>query len=247
MLGSSLVRYFSEYLQVTAIHKGNYDSNIGKTFDILLNANGNSKRFWANKNPQDDFLASTVSVYQSIFDFSCERYIYISSPDVYEDHASPDYTKENQEIDPRNLQPYGFNKYLAELIVKKYRKKYLILRSSMMLGADLKKGPFYDIVHSNPLFVTSETRLQLISTHALAEIVKTLLEKQVLNAVLNVGGIGTFAFAKIKNYFNKNIHMSPNAEKQIYEMSVEKIKRLYPALKTSEEYLRDFLKDYLQE
>lgn len=247
MLGSDLVRYFRDYFQITAINKENYDVHIGKSFDVLINANGNSKRFWANKNPQDDFLASTVSVYQSIFDFPCDTYIYISSPDVYEHHTSPDYTKESQEIDPKNLQPYGFNKYLAELIIKKHKKKFLILRSSMMLGLGLKKGPFYDIVHGNPLFITSETRLQLITTHALAEIIKILLDKHVLNVMLNVGGIGTFAFVKINEYFKKNIHVSPDAERQIYEMSVEKIKHLYPPLKTSEEYLRDFLKDYLDQ
>lgn len=246
LLGSDLVRYFGENFQVTSIHKENYQTHLGKSFDILINANGNSKRFWANKNPQDDFLASTVSVYQSIFDFPSDTYIYISSPDVYEDHASTNSTKENQEIDPRNLKPYGFNKYLAELIVKKYKEKFIILRCSMMLGANLKKGPFYDVAHNNPLFVTSESRLQLITTHALFEIIKSLLAKRTLNVVLNVGGMGTFAFTKINQYFNSNIHVSHDAERQIYEMSVEKIKHLYPTLKTSEDYLKDFLKNYLR-
>lgn len=243
MLGSNLVRYFRRYFQVIAIHKENYDSHMGKSFDILINANGNSKRFWANKNPQEDFIASTTSVYKSIFDFSSDLYIYISSPDVYENHTGPEYTKETREIDPENLKPYGFNKYLSELIVKKYKKKFLILRCSMILGAGLKKGPFYDITRNNPLFATSETRLQLITTQAIAEIIKSLLGKHILNTTLNVGGMGTFAFTKINEYFDKDIHISPDAEKQIYEMNIEKIKHLYPFLKTSKEYLRDFLKE----
>lgn len=245
MVGSDLVRYFRESFRVTAIHKENYDSHKGKFFDVLINANGNSKRFWANQNPLDDFFVSTSSVYKSIFDFPCDSYIYISSPDVYENHTAPKYTKENQEIDPKNLLPYGFNKYLAELIVKKYKEKVIILRCSMMLGTNLKKGPFYDIFHNNPLFVTFGTRLQLITVHAIAEIIKSLLDKHVLNNILNVGGIGTFAFTKINKYFNSNIHVSPDAEKQIYEMNIGRIKHLYPFLKTSEKYLQDFLKDYL--
>ena len=244
MLGSDLILYFRKNFQVIAINKDNYHNHTGKFFDILINANGNSKRFWANQNPEDDFFASTVSVYQSIFDFPCDMYIYISSPDVYENHTGPKYTKENEEINPENLEFYGFHKYLAELIVKQHKKNFLILRSSMILGKNLKKGPFYDIVHNNPLFVTSETRLQLITTHAIAEIIKNLLDKHVLNNILNVGGTGAFAFTKINEYFDKNIHVSPEAETQIYEMSVKKVKHLYPSLKTSEEYLRDFLKDY---
>lgn len=244
MLGSNLVQYFRENFQITAIHKDNYNTNIGKSFDILINANGNSKRFWANQHPQDDFIASTVSVYKNIFDFSADLYIYISSPDVYENHTGPEYTKENEEINPKNLEIYGFHKYLAETIVKQHKKKFLILRCSMILGANLKKGPFCDIINDNPIFVTHQTRLQLITTHAIAEIIKSLLDKHVLNNILNVGGMGTFAFTKIKEYFDKNIHLSPEAETQIYEMNIEKVRELYVSLKTSEEYLQEFLKDY---
>lgn len=241
MLGSDLVRYLDAKFYVTPIHKENYRNHVGSSFDVVINANGNSKRFWANKNPLDDFVASTVSVYQSIFDFPCDLYIYISSPDVYEDHAGPENTKENTEIDPKNLQTYGFNKYLSELIVKKHKKKFLILRHSMILGMNLKKGPFYDIIHDSPLFITLKSKLQLITTRAIAEVIETLLENSVVNETINVGGKGSFAFTKIREYVDKEIQISPAAETQIYEMSIEKLKRLYPTLKTSEEYLQEFM------
>lgn len=241
MLGSDLIRYFRENFQITAIHKENYNAHVGKSFDVLINANGNSKRFWANQHPQDDFIASTVSVYRSIFDFSCGMYIYISSPDVYENHTSSKHTKEDKKNNPKNLQPYGFHKYLAELIVKEYKEKFLILRVSMMLGTSIKKGPFYDVINENPIFVTLQSRLQLITTHAVAQIIKTLLEKSVSNETLNVGGIGSFAFKKIKKYFDKEIRTVSNAETQKYEMNTEKVKYLYSALKISEEYLKEFL------
>jgi len=241
MLGSDLVKFLSPFFLVTPISKGNYISHIHKTFDVVINANGNSKRFWANQNPQDDFIASTVSVYKSIFDFHSDLYVYISSPDVYENHTRPEYTKENEEIDPKNLQPYGFHKYLSELIVKKYKEKFLILRSAMLLGTNLKKGPIYDTIHDQPIFITSKSRLQLITTHAMVEIIRTLLENFVKNETLNIGGIGTFTFEKIKQYLNKKNRISFGEEMQIYEMNVEKIKSFFPSLKTSENYLQEFL------
>lgn len=242
MLGSDLVRYLSEQFDITSINRENYQTFIGKSFNIVVNANGNSKRFWANQNPQDDFLASTISVYKSIFDFPSDTYIYISSPDVYENHTGVEFTNETQKINAENLSPYGFHKYLSELIVKKYKEKYFILRCSMILGTSLKKGPIYDITQNNPLHITLESKLQFITTRAISEIIETLLEKALANETINVGGIDTFAFTKTRGFFDREIQTLPEAETQVYQLNVEKLRRLYPLLKTSEEYLQEFLK-----
>lgn len=242
MLGSDLVRYLSSDFQVTPIDKIRYNSFVGTSFDIVINANGNSKRYWANQHPQEDLFTSTVSVIHSIRDFPCDLYVYISSSDVYEDHTTPSHAKEEEEIHPQNLSFYGFHKYVSELIVKKYKGKYLILRCSMLLGTKLKKGPFYDIIHNKPLVITRDSRLQLITTRTVAQVIETLLKKAMINETINIGGIGTFSFTRVSQFFDKKILVSDEAEKQLYEMNIEKIKHLFPTLKTSEEYLRSFLK-----
>lgn len=245
MLGSDLIKNLNPYFVVTPISKDNYLEHVNAKFDIIINANGNSSRFWANQNPQDDFINSTASVHKSIFDFTADLYIYISSPDVYVDHSVKKYTGENEKINSAKLSPYGFHKYLSELIVKKYVNKFLILRSSMILGTNLKKGPFYDIINNNPIFVTLDTRLQLITTSAISDIIQTLIKRKVVNETINVGGIGTFVFKKIHEYFNKNIQFSPEAQAQIYEMNVKKLRSLYPDLMTSDKYLERYMKSYL--
>lgn len=244
MLGSNLIRYLSERFDVTSINRENYQTFIGKSFNIVINANGNSKRFWANQNPQDDFLTSTISVYKSVFDFPSDTYIYISSPDVYENHTGVEFTNETQKINAENLSPYGFHKYLSELIVRKYKEKYLILRCSMILGKSLKKGPIYDITQNNPLHITLKSQLQFITTRAISKIIETLLDKSSTNETINVGGIGTFAFTKAREFFDHEIKILPEAETQVYQLNIEKLRRLYPLLKTSEEYLQEFLKNY---
>lgn len=241
MLGSDLVRYFSKTYNVTAINKRNYQYLVGNSFDIVINANGNSKRFWANQNPVEDFSASTVSVIKSIFDFPCDIYIYISSPDVYENHSEPKYTKESVSIDTHKLDAYGLHKYLAEQIVKKYCEKFLILRSSMILGSRFKKGPIYDVIKGNNLFITLRSKLQMIHTFAVAEIIETLLKESFKNKVINVGGVGTFSFFEVEKFIKKEIKISSDAKTQIYEMNIDQLKRFYPSLKTSEEYLREYL------
>lgn len=242
MLGSDLVKFLSSDYVVDAIDRDNYETRRGRAYDVLINANGNSRRFWANQNIAADFEASTVSVYRSLFDFGFKKYIYISSSDVYERHESPSTTSENQQVDPRLLSSYGFHKYLSENIVAHQARDYLILRCSMMVGTHLKKGPFSDVMNGIPLFIRLDSRLQLITTHAVADVIKTLLPGSVSSEVFNVGGVGAFPFSTVSRYAGREPIVSSDAERQEYEMDVSKLAGRY-ALKTSEDYVKDFFSD----
>lgn len=244
MLGSDLVRYLSSEFEVTPINKENYAKHIGSSFDVIINANGNSKRFWANEHPVDDFTASTLAVYKSIFDFTCSFYIYISSSDIYEDHSTINTTKEEQHINPQNLSSYGLHKYFSEIIVQKYIHNYIILRSSMILGENLKKGPIYDILQNKSLYVTKNSYLQMITTEEIASIIVFLLKGKNSNRVFNVGGKGRVSFEGIDKYFSSPISFDSKAQLQEYEMNTVKLQSVYP-IKTSEEYLKKYLKNKL--
>jgi len=239
MLGSDLVRFLDDRYIVHAIDRDNYEDCRGKEYDILINANGNSKRFWANEHIFEDFEASTISVYRSIFDFKFKKYIYISSSDVYNNHSSYIHTKEEQAIDAEILSPYGFHKYLSERIVQNNVKDYLILRSCMVLGMNLKKGPLYDIYNGSPLFISLDSWLQFITTGEIANIIMALIERGTRKQIFNVGGVGSFSLTDISRYVKEPVTVAKNAEKQEYEMDVSKLNGIYP-LKTSEQYLEQF-------
>lgn len=243
MLGSDLVHFLSGYFKVTSIHRGNYHKHIGDKYDVLINANGNSKRYWANEYPLDDFKASTLSVYESLFDFRHSIYLYISSSDIYNRHNSPITTSEKELINPNSLTPYGLNKYLSEVIIQKYAKKYLILRSSMILGRNIKKGPLYDMLHDKPLFISRDSRIQIITTHEISLIIKSLIRNKITNDTFNVGGLGAELVINISKYIPKEIHFHTRREKQDYEMNVEKINKLFP-LRTSMHYVQDYLRNH---
>lgn len=240
MLGSDLVTYLHPYFTITAVTRENYDSFLRSNFDIVINANGNSRRFWANNNILEDFTLSTTSVYKSIFDFTYDQYIYISTSDVYPNHISSRYTKETQQIETEKLSPYGLHKYLSEMIVKNHSKNYLILRSSMMLGSKLKKGPVYDILQKKPLFIAKESTLQMITTKEIAQCIYFLIKKKIKDKTFNIGGKGVVSFTDIKKFVALPVSFSKNAEKQEYEMNVSKLHSLYP-LKASKAYLQEFL------
>ena len=69
-------------IRCTTIRRDTYDTLRGSSFDILINANGNSKKYLAAQSPKEEFLASVVSVQQSLADFTYGLYIHCSSVDV---------------------------------------------------------------------------------------------------------------------------------------------------------------------
>ncbi len=241
MLGSDLVKFLGKDFATTAIDKENYGAHRGAAFDVLINANGNSRRFWANENPAEDFELSTVSVMRSFFDFHYKTYVYISSPDVYENPASPATALEHTPCDIRKLSPYGFHKRLGEELVTHYADNFLILRPAALLGTRLNKGIVYDITDENELYVTLDSRVQFITTDTVADIIKTLLEKKIRREVFNAGGVGTITPADVGVLAEKPVRVRDDAKLQQYEMSTEKIRGLYGALRTSQEYVKVFL------
>ena len=235
-----LAKHFDEVISIT---RENYSSCLG-TYDVIINANGNSKKYWANNNPIEDFEASTVSVYKSIFDFPCKKYIFISTVDVYNQSALLS-TAESTQIDSTLLHPYGFNKFLAETIVKKYTKNFLILRSSAIVGEGLRKGVVHDIISGNELFVVKESCIQCISCTAIASIINMLLKIDDTNTIINVGGIGTTSVEYMADLLKINPMISLEAKYQYYEMNVNKLKNLF-SLKTSNYYVKEVLNERME-
>jgi len=242
MLGSDLVKFLSDRYETHSIDRANYNEYSGRRFDVLVNANGNSRRFWANENPAADFELSVSSVARSLFDFKYSHYIYISSPDIYADPGSPATTREHSPGRFLALSSYGFHKRLSEELVQRYAESFLILRSAALLGTQLRKGVVFDIVQGNALFVMLDSRLQFMTTVAIADIIKTLLEKKVTGEIFNTGGVGAVTPKEIGELAEKPVRVRDDAARQQYEMNTEKIRSVYGALQTSEEYVKAFMR-----
>ncbi|MEK7115107.1 MAG: NAD-dependent epimerase/dehydratase family protein [Patescibacteria group bacterium] len=246
MLGSDLVKFLGQHYKITAIDKHNYQQYVGKNFDVLINANGNSRKFWANQNPYLDFEASTISVYKSLFDFKFKKYVYISSVFLYENFPvakiSAKNAFEDRELDVKNFSPYSLHKFLSEQMVKRYASDYLIFRCNTMIGKNAKKGVVFDILNNKELFITLTSKLQLITTKEVANIIHNLISKKISGEIFNVGGKGQLSFVKAEKFFQKKIKISANAEKQDIEQDVSKLNKIFK-LKTSEEYLTDFIEN----
>ena len=226
-VGSGFVRVCRELgWDCTVLSRDTYDQHVGERCDILVNANGNSRKPLAVKAPLEDFDASVRSVRRSLVDFAFDRYIYLSSCDVYPDCSSPDLTREDRPIDVRSQSPYGFHKYLAEQCVRHAAPTWMIARLGGFVGPGLKKNAIYDILHGGPLWLDPASELQFLSTDAAARLILDLAGQGFANDVVNVCGKGVIRLAEVLDDRGEAVPVNPGSPTVRYDVNVEKLSGL---------------------
>lgn len=242
-VGSAFVRFCKKKnLEFEIIDRHNYDSYKGKKCDILINANGNSSKILAIKEPSKDFEATVTSVQKSIDDFKFKKYILLSSCDVYPDCSSPKFTNEDSSIDVSKQSTYGSHKYQAEQHIIQKTKNWLIIRLGGMIGYGLKRNAIFDILHEGPLWLDPQSELQFMNTDDVAQIVFELNDRDLNNEIINVCGDG---LVKLQNIIDivESIDVNPDSTRVKYDVNVEKLKKI-TTVPDSNESVKNFVQTY---
>jgi nucleoside-diphosphate-sugar epimerase len=225
LLGSAFARVCERRGQpFQIIDRENYKEYAGGHCDIFVNANGNSRKPLAKTEPLRDFDASVRSVRASLIDFRCDRYVHLSSCDVYQDCSSPEFTKEDQRFDPVRQSPYGFHKHLAEECVRHAANNWLIFRLGGFVGPGLKKNAVFDILTGGPLWLDPKSALQFLHTERAAEIMLDLSSADVSRETFNLCGRGLIELTEIMETAG-TIPVQPGSPCVRYDVSIEKISR----------------------
>lgn len=197
-VGSAIVRALEKRgAAVCAIGKADYLDVRGQHFDVLINANGNSKKYLSRKDPAGEFKLSVASVADSLQDFSYDLYVHLSTIDVYPDHEHPSENDENAVIDVSQLSPYGFHKRMAEQLVQYYACNWLIFRMAGFVGPGLWKNSIYDMLTHQPLRVNLDSEYQYLHTDALATGILQVVHQKQRNQIFNMTGSGVITLREI--------------------------------------------------
>ena len=241
LLGSTVSKYFKDLgNHVIEIDRENYNDYIDSRADILINCNGSPYRFKAKENPSRDFEHNVTSVKNSLFDFSVNTYIYISTIDVYHSRNNTNETNEQTEIQTKTLDNYGFHKWIAEQLVLKYSKKYLIIRSGTLIGKGLKKGPIFDILNGKQLRMSLESKLSLIDTSVVAEAIATILATEPSQEIYNVTGKNSVRLINLRSHIKIPIKEPRTSDQVIYEYAIntKKLSKIFKIPSSSEMTIR---------
>ena len=236
-------------MDCSVIEKDNFESFRGTSFDLLVNANGNSKKYLAQQSPIEDFQMSVATVQQSLADYRSQLYVYCSTVDVYTDHQHPGANGEETVIEPPLLSLYGFHKFLAEQIVRRYAPSWLVFRFGGFVGEGLKKNSIYDMLHNVPLRVHLDSEYQYLSTYTAGTIIARLVERGIRNTTINVCGDECISLQEISGWIPgyKPTYAVDQPVREHYEVSIRKLKNYTTVPKTRDtvfEFVKSFRDPY---
>lgn len=227
-IGSAFSRLFKKLdIECHVINRENYTSYINKPCKVLINANGNSSKVIAKKDPLRDFQANVLSTYKLLLDIPSDFYIHLSSCDVYPDCSKTDTTREDFSPEPGEQSNYGFDKYLGELCCRHLAKKWLIFRLGGFVGTGLKKNPVFDILHGDKLWVSPDSSFQFMDVDECADIIWKVYQAGYYNEVYNICADGAILISTILGLADARNRMElPSTPPVHYNVNIEKIKKI---------------------
>lgn len=241
-VGSAYPRLFDQIgVEYRIIARENYSEFIGQSCDIVINANGNSKKFLADRDPKGEFDASVRSVVHSLEDFKAAAYVFLSSGDVYPQQDRPEITREDQILDTREMSRYGLHKHTAEAIVRAVQPRSLVMRMGGFVGPNLRKNAVFDMMHDQPIWLHPDSELQFISTDSAARIVWGLIQKEIWGEIINLGAKGVVRIGDLFDRIRPTSNFVPDARKIRFEISTDKLERHYGPLPRTEDEVSAFL------
>lgn len=145
--------------------------------DVVIDCNGDARRFWANENPDESYRVNVLSTSERVAGLRYGKYVYLSTIDVYGPARNdPAGNTEESPIAVDALDTYGLHKHLAEEAVRAEAPHHLILRAGTLLGPGLKKNPVFDALNGELIRQTPESTLSLITLEQLTRALDRLLD-----------------------------------------------------------------------
>ncbi|MGZ3420125.1 MAG: NAD-dependent epimerase/dehydratase family protein [Polyangiales bacterium] len=247
-VGSAFVRHLrAGSYDVAPVTRATYREHAGKPSDVVIDAACNSKKFLADRDPFAEFELSVSHRLHTLRDFPAKTHVHISSVDVYSDLTSPSTTREDSPIDLARQSHYGFNKLLAEQLVRHHAERWLILRLAGMVGPGLRKNPVYDLLNGQPLRIHPDSQYQFMRTDDVAAIAWQLIREGISGEALNVCGAGLISPREIAALLGRELDLSAleaGAKPRIVEASTEKLSRV-ARVPTTRDAVTDFVNQAL--
>ncbi len=228
-VGSGFARYCHRRgLPFAIITRENYRRFVGTSCDLLVNANGNSRKYLADRDPVGEFDQSVRSVALSLSSFAARAYVLISTGDVYANPSRPETSEEAADIELGHISRYGLHKYLAERLVIGAHPNWLVIRAGGFVGPGIRKNAVYDILTGGKVWLSPASELQFIHTDHAADIVMGMALAGVSREIVNLVGNGTVRLGELHAETGSAAPFDPAAPTVRYELSLAKLRQLSP-------------------
>lgn len=128
----------------------NIEQAYGTKPDLLIYAGLKAEKYLANQAPEKD-MELIIQAEENITKINPKKLVLISTIDVFK---APRNVDEDSEIDTKDLQPYGYNRYQLELWAREKYPDALVIRLPGLFGNNMKKNFIYDYMNVIPYMLT---------------------------------------------------------------------------------------------
>ena len=183
-----------------------------KHYDLIIHCAAKISHYsWDDEIPHS-FFDDNIFLTDKLLNIPCEKFIYISS------------------IDQQKNTPYGISKRISEKIVIHKSHNHLIIRSSGLLGKEMRENSFQKMLKGKPIGLTGDSLMNYI------------LYDDILNVINeNVGGIVTLMADENITLNEIAVLLDKDVEFGNYKFSIEQPVGRYKLHKTSKENVLEFL------
>lgn len=207
-------------------------------FDLVINANGNSKKYLAENEPEVDFQANNMATFSTLKRFvsSHTTYIHFSSGEVYGDKLKAGCDEEAP-LEDVDKSAYGSSKYISELIVREYKKDAIVMRLGGLVGEKLSKGPIFDILNGQKLRLNLDSQMQFINTKTVSRIAFELAVSR-QSGIFNCAGRGSLLLRDIAQLLHKNATTFDEVPLFISNIGISKLEKFVSVPNTRDELMQ---------
>lgn len=214
-----------------------------KEFDTVFFCGIPAVKWLANKNPEDDIniISNIINIIKTI---KVNKFILISTIDVYEDTNSEKDEKYNCKSDLNHA--YGKHRYIFEKFIESHFINYHIIRLPALFGKGLKKNIIFDLLNNNQINnISVNTSFQWYCLDWLKNDITIILENNIKICNLFPEPLPTI---KILNLFHYDILKMDNVKKINYNIKTCYYKLFNSACTgyiRSSDIVEEYLKKYI--
>ncbi len=151
--------------------------------DIIIHAANPAKRFMAENDPMNDFVETVEKTARLVSAAKGKRFVLVSSLSC------------RTQLDSS----YGRNRRACELIALE-SKKSLVVRLGSMYGGNRTKDTLHDILASNPVYLSAETRYAYVNVAWAAHAIIDMLNGT-SSGVHEIGAHNSVSLSDIRDHF----------------------------------------------
>lgn len=214
----------------------------GCAFGRVLCAGVTAVKWWANKNPEEDWV-KIKNLIDHLSHITADRFTLISTVDIY---GSPCGLAEDTRPDEANLHAYGLNRLRLEDFIRSHFPRHHIVRLPALFGSGLKKNAIYDLMNDNMTDVINPaSSFQWYPVHRLSDDLECVENNDIplINFVTQPVTMGT-----IQQLYFPNVAMGAKAGSAVHYDLHTRLGRLFGSdneyILSKENVLSD-LGDYL--